>query len=76
VAVFYLVLMQPLVTLLPLPCFQHHKLTYSNPVTTKLKWECKYHVVIVSKYRKKVRYGRLCDEVGKIIRQLCRQMRV
>jgi putative transposase len=25
------------------------------------KWECKYHVVIVPKYRKKVLYGRIRD---------------
>jgi putative transposase len=34
------------------------------------------HVVIVPKYRKKVLYGRLRGEVGKIIRQLCRQKEV
>lgn len=38
-----------------------------------VKWECKYHVVIVPKYRKKTLYGRVRREVGKIIRQLCRQ---
>lgn len=38
-----------------------------------VKWECKYHVVIVPKYRKKVLFGRMRAEVGKIIRQLCRQ---
>jgi len=38
-----------------------------------VKWECKYHVVIVPKYRKKVLFGRVRREVGKIIRQLCRQ---
>jgi len=41
-----------------------------------VKWECKYHVVIVPKYRKKVLYDRLRGEVGKIIRQLCRQKEV
>lgn len=41
-----------------------------------VKWECKYHVVIVPKYRKKVLFGRLRGEVGKIIRQLCRQKEV
>jgi putative transposase len=41
-----------------------------------VKWECKYHVVIVPKYRKKVLYGRVRGEVGKIIRQLCRQKEV
>jgi len=38
-----------------------------------VKWECKYHVVIVPKYRKKVLFGRVRRDVGKIIRQLCRQ---
>jgi putative transposase len=41
-----------------------------------VKWECKYHVVIIPKYRKKVLYGRFRGEVGKIIRQLCRQKEV
>ncbi|TWJ13507.1 IS200/IS605 family transposase [Geobacter argillaceus] len=41
-----------------------------------VKWECKYHVVIVPRYRKKVLYGRIRSEVGKIIRQLCRQKEV
>ncbi len=27
-----------------------------------VKWECKYHVVIVPKYRRKVIYGRLRRE--------------
>ena len=41
-----------------------------------VKWECKYHVVIVPKYRKKVMYGRLRREIGQILRQLCRQREV
>ena len=36
-------------------------------------WECKYHVVIVPKYRKKVFYGKMRQRVGEIIRELCRQ---
>ena len=35
------------------------------------KWECKYHVVIVPKYRKKVLYGRLRKRMGEILRELC-----
>ena len=27
--------------------------------SSHVKWECKYHVVIVPKYRRKVIYGRL-----------------
>ncbi len=38
-----------------------------------VKWECKYHVVILPKYRKKALYGRLRGKVGKILRELCRQ---
>jgi len=40
---------------------------------THVKWECKYHVVIVPKYRRKVMYGRTRKLVGKILRELCRQ---
>lgn len=36
-------------------------------------WECKYHLVIVPKYRRKVLYGRFRRQLGNILRQLCRQ---
>ncbi len=35
-------------------------------------WECKYHVVILPKYRRKVLYGRLRRDVGRVLRELCR----
>ena len=38
-----------------------------------VKWECKYHVVWVPKYRHKVLYGKVRERVGEIIRELCRQ---
>jgi putative transposase len=38
-----------------------------------VKWECKYHVVILPKYRRKVLFGSLRREIGRIIRDLCRQ---
>jgi len=38
-----------------------------------VKWECKYHVVIVPKYRKKIIYGKLRSQIGDLFRQLCRQ---
>ena len=37
-----------------------------------VKWECKFHVVILPKYRKKVIYGRLRRNIGAILRELCR----
>ena len=38
-----------------------------------VRWDCKYHVVIVPKYRKKLLYGKLRNQVGPILRELCRQ---
>jgi putative transposase len=38
-----------------------------------VRWECKYHVVIIPKYRRKVFYGRLRRRIGPILRELCRQ---
>ena len=38
-----------------------------------VKWECKYHVVILPKYRRKVLFGKLRRQVGEILRQLCRE---
>ena len=34
---------------------------------------CRYHVVFVPKYRKKAIYGVLRRDIGKILRDLCRQ---
>lgn len=38
-----------------------------------VRWECKYHIVFVPKYREKVLYGRTRKQMGRILRQLCRQ---
>jgi len=38
-----------------------------------VKWDCKYHVVIVPKYRRRKFSGSLRGEIGKILRDLCRQ---
>ena len=38
-----------------------------------VRWDCKYHVVIAPKYRRKVLYGKLRAKVGEILRELCRQ---
>jgi len=37
------------------------------------KWDCKYHIVFIPKYRKKVFYGKLRKRVGTILRDLCQQ---
>ena len=41
-----------------------------------VRWECKYHVVITPKYRKKVFFGRMRRQIGTIVRELCRQQGV
>jgi putative transposase len=38
-----------------------------------VKWECKYHVVIVPKYRQRRLFGSRREKVGEILRPLCRQ---
>jgi len=37
------------------------------------KWECKYHVVFIPKYRRKVMYGQIRQELGPIMRELAQQ---
>ncbi len=41
-----------------------------------VRWDCKYHVVIVPKYRQKRLYGKFRRRVGEIIKDLCRQRTV
>lgn len=37
------------------------------------KWNCKYHKVFALKCRRRVIYGKLKREIGKILRNLCEQ---
>ena len=38
-----------------------------------VKWDCKYHIVIIPKYRQKMFFGKMRKKVGAILRELCRQ---
>lgn len=38
-----------------------------------VRWDCKYHVVIIPKFRRKVLYGKRRRQIGAILRDLCRQ---
>ena len=38
-----------------------------------VRWDCKYHIVFVPKYRKKLLFGRLRRQIGPILRELCQQ---
>jgi putative transposase len=37
------------------------------------RWECKYHVVFIPKYRKKAIYGEVRKELGRVFRTLAEQ---
>ena len=39
------------------------------------KWDCKYHVVFVPKYRKKVLYGKIRKFLGAVFHELAQQRR-
>jgi len=48
---------------------QNHDI-YSLAHTT---WKCQYHIVFAPKYRRKIIYGALKVEIGKILKELCRR---
>ena len=34
-------------------------------------WNCKYHIVFASKYRRQVIYGKIKVDIGNMLRKLC-----
>lgn len=44
--------------------------TFSLAHTT---WKCQYHIVFTPKYHRKIIYGALRAEIGKILRELCKR---
>ena len=41
-----------------------------------VRWECKYHIIIIPKYRRKVFFGKMRRQIGTILRDLCRQKKI
>lgn len=37
------------------------------------RWECKYHIVFIPKYRRKAIFGQIRQELGEILRKLAEQ---
>ena len=37
------------------------------------RWECKYHIVFIPKYRKRVLFGQIRKEMGEVFHRLARQ---
>lgn len=42
-----------------------------NKSLSHTKWKCQYHIVFIPKYRKKILYGRVRNDVREIISTLC-----
>jgi putative transposase len=40
------------------------------------RWNCKYHIVFAPKYRRKVIYGKIKQDIGQILRKLCDNKKV
>ena len=40
------------------------------------RWKCQYHIVFIPKYRRKVMYGKVKEDIRDIIRTLCRYKKV
>ena len=40
------------------------------------RWKCKYHLVFASKFRRQIVYGKIREDVGRILRTLCEQKKV
>ncbi len=43
-----------------------------NQSVSHVRWKCQYHRVFIPKYRKKILYGRLRNDVREIISILCK----
>ena len=37
------------------------------------KWNCKYHIVFAPKYRRKVSYGKIKQDIANILSMLCKR---
>lgn len=42
-----------------------------NNTLAHTKWNCKYHIVFAPKYRRQIIYGKIKEDIGKILRKLC-----
>ena len=47
-----------------------------NQSLTHTRWKCQYHKVFIPKYRRKVMYGKMKEDIREILRTLCRYKKV
>ena len=41
-------------------------------ILSHIRWDCKYHIIIIPKFRERVLYGKTKQKLGEILRDLCR----
>ena len=44
---------------------------FDNDSLSHTRWNCKYHIVFAPKYRRQIIYGKIKNDIGKILRMLC-----
>ena len=61
--------------ILGLPTKKRNKegIQMDNNTLAHTKWNCKYHIVFAPKYRRRVIYGKIKVNIGKILRKLYEQ---
>ena len=47
-----------------------------NNSLSHTRWNCQYHIVFIPKYRKKVMYGKVREDMREILRTLCQYKKV
>ena len=47
-----------------------------NRSLSHTRWKCQYHIVFIPKYRKRILYGRLREDIKEIISTLCKYRKV
>ena len=47
-----------------------------NNSLSHTRWSCQYHIVFIPKYRKKVMYGKVREDMREILRTLCNYKKV
>ena len=62
----YIWVCQPYIKQMRYPKMDNNSLAHTN-------WNCKYHIVFAPKYRRQMIYGKIKEDIGKILRKLCEQ---
>ncbi len=47
-----------------------------NESLSHTSWNCKYHIVFAPKYRRQAIYGKIKEDIGKILRMLCQRKEI